>query len=34
VTPSADDIEQGRLAEHWDVLHTKPARLPHDNGLF
>jgi predicted SnoaL-like aldol condensation-catalyzing enzyme len=27
-------VEQGRLAEHWDVVYPKPARLPHDNGLF
>lgn len=27
-------VEQGRLAEHWDVVYPKPAQLPHHNGLF
>jgi predicted SnoaL-like aldol condensation-catalyzing enzyme len=27
-------VENGKLAEHWDVVFAKPARLPHDNGLF
>jgi predicted SnoaL-like aldol condensation-catalyzing enzyme len=27
-------VEQGRLAEHWDVVYPKPEQLPHDNGLF
>ena len=27
-------VEQGRLAEPWDVVYPKPEQLPHDNGLF
>jgi predicted SnoaL-like aldol condensation-catalyzing enzyme len=27
-------VEQGRLAEHWDVVYPKPEQPPHDNGLF
>jgi predicted SnoaL-like aldol condensation-catalyzing enzyme len=27
-------VQDDRLAEHWDVVFTKPELLPHDNGLF
>ncbi len=27
-------VENDRLAEHWDVVFTKPAELAHGNGLF
>ncbi|MDX6392197.1 MAG: hypothetical protein QOJ73_3260 [Streptosporangiaceae bacterium] len=27
-------VEDGKLAEHWDVVFTQPATLPHGNGLF
>jgi predicted SnoaL-like aldol condensation-catalyzing enzyme len=27
-------VEDDRLAEHWDVVFTKPTELGHDNGLF
>jgi predicted SnoaL-like aldol condensation-catalyzing enzyme len=27
-------VEGDKLAEHWDVVFTKPAELGHDNGLF
>jgi predicted SnoaL-like aldol condensation-catalyzing enzyme len=27
-------VEDGVLAEHWDVVYTQPDALPHGNGLF
>jgi len=27
-------VQDDKLAEHWDVVFTKPAELAHDNGLF
>lgn len=27
-------VEDGKLAEHWDVVAEKPSELPHGNGLF
>jgi predicted SnoaL-like aldol condensation-catalyzing enzyme len=27
-------VEDGKLAEHWDVIAPIPTDLPHDNGLF
>jgi predicted SnoaL-like aldol condensation-catalyzing enzyme len=27
-------VDDGRLAEHWDVVFTQPATLRHTNGLF
>lgn len=27
-------IQQGKIAEHWDVWFEVPATLPHRNGLF
>jgi predicted SnoaL-like aldol condensation-catalyzing enzyme len=27
-------IENGKIAEHWDVFFEQPASLPHANGLF
>ncbi|MFH5823971.1 nuclear transport factor 2 family protein [Georgenia sp. AZ-5] len=27
-------VEDGKIAEHWDVVADKPADLPHGNGLF
>lgn len=27
-------VQDGRIAEHWDVIFTRPDELPHGNGLF
>ncbi len=27
-------VEDGKLAEHWDVVFAKPDTLSHGNGLF
>jgi predicted SnoaL-like aldol condensation-catalyzing enzyme len=27
-------VDNGKLAEHWDVVFAQPATLPHSNGLF
>lgn len=27
-------VEDGKVAEHWDVVFPVPESLPHDNGLF
>lgn len=27
-------VEDGFIAEHWDVVQEIPASIPHDNGLF
>lgn len=27
-------VQDGRIAEHWDVVFAKPESLPHTNGLF
>jgi predicted SnoaL-like aldol condensation-catalyzing enzyme len=27
-------VENGELAEHWDMITPVPASLPHTNGLF
>jgi predicted SnoaL-like aldol condensation-catalyzing enzyme len=27
-------VENGKLAEHWDVVFTRPETLPHGGGLF
>jgi predicted SnoaL-like aldol condensation-catalyzing enzyme len=27
-------VEDGKLAEHWDVVSEVPAKVPHSNGLF
>lgn len=27
-------IENGKVAEHWDIIQAIPAKLAHDNGMF
>jgi len=27
-------VEDGKLAEHWDVVFTQPEKLPSGNDLF
>lgn len=27
-------IEDGKVAEHWDIVNEIPTKLPHNNGLF
>lgn len=27
-------VENGKVAEHWDVIQEIPAELKHDNGMF
>lgn len=27
-------VEEGKIAEHWDVFAEQPTSLPHSNGLF
>lgn len=27
-------VQEGKLAEHWDVVFPVPGTMPHDNGLF
>jgi predicted SnoaL-like aldol condensation-catalyzing enzyme len=27
-------LENGKVAEHWEVVQEIPAQLPHDNGIF
>lgn len=27
-------VEKGLIVEHWDVIQSIPAEIPHDNGLF
>lgn len=27
-------VEDGKLAEHWDVVQAIPDEMPHDNGMF
>jgi predicted SnoaL-like aldol condensation-catalyzing enzyme len=26
--------DDGKILEHWDVLQTVPAKMPHNNGMF
>jgi predicted SnoaL-like aldol condensation-catalyzing enzyme len=27
-------VEDGKIAEHWDVVQTIPEEFAHDNGMF
>lgn len=27
-------VEDGKVAEHWDVIQEVPAKLPHERGMF